>query len=59
MGVADYQCAQLLDEHYHRLAPVLPKAIALDDASKIEDLIRYAKAEDLTDTIAWLREHFD
>lgn len=59
MGVADYQCAHILDEHYHRLAPVLPKAIALDDANKIDDLIRYAKAEDLKDAIAWLQQHFD
>jgi patatin-like phospholipase/acyl hydrolase len=59
MGVADYQCAQLLDEHYHRLAPVLPEAVALDDVSKLDDLIRYAKAEDLKDTIAWLQQHFD
>jgi len=58
MGVADYQCAHLLDEHYHRLAPVLPEAIALDDVDKIDDLIRYARAVDLTDTLAWLREHF-
>lgn len=58
MGVADYQCAHLLDEHYHRLASVLPEAIAIDDVSKIDDLIRYGKAEDLKDTIAWLQEHF-
>ncbi|MGH7235568.1 MAG: patatin-like phospholipase family protein [Nitrospiraceae bacterium] len=59
MGVADYQCANLLREHYHRLASVLPEAVALDDVSKTDDLIRYAKAEDLTDTLAWLQEHFD
>ena len=59
MGVADYQCARVLDEHYHRLAPVLPEAVAIDDVSKLDDLIRYAKAVELKDTITWLREHFD
>ena len=58
MGVPDYQCARLLGERYHRLEPVLPQAVALDDWTKTEALIHFAQQAPLTPTIAWLRRNF-
>lgn len=57
MGIADYQCRQMLRERYHRLAPVLPvdEAYALDDVAKIPAMIAFANRIDLTSTIAWIR----
>jgi len=58
MGVPDYQCARLLGRRYHRLEPVLPQAIAIDDWTKTEALVRFAKQAPLTPTITWLRRNF-
>jgi patatin-like phospholipase/acyl hydrolase len=58
MGVADYQCARLLGDRYQRLAPVLPRPVALDDAGKVEELIGDAWQVDLGPTLAWLRQNF-
>ena len=57
MGIADYQCARLLHGSYKRLAPVfLPGMnIAMDDWKRSQDLINFATATDLTDTIQWLK----
>jgi hypothetical protein len=56
-GVADFQCIQLLGERYYRLAPVFPagRSFPLDDVGKIVDLIDFARAVDLTGTLAWLK----
>ena len=39
MGVADYQCRQILGDRYHRLAPVFPPdhVIGLDAVDRIPD----------------------
>jgi uncharacterized protein len=58
MGVADYECAQLLGNRYFRLAPVLPAPIPLDCPDKIPNLIAYAQAVDLTQAVAWLNANF-
>lgn len=58
MGVADYQCAHLLGEHYHRLGPVLPEAVGLDAADRTDDLIQYAQDVDIAAAVAWLRQNF-
>lgn len=58
MNVGDYQCRQFLGRHYHRLNPMLPKPVALDDAGKTGDLIKYAKAVKISSTVAWIRENF-
>lgn len=57
MGVADYQCRQLLGRRYHRLSPRLPAArpIPLDGVARIPELIRHAEAADLAPTLAWLK----
>jgi uncharacterized protein len=58
MTVVDYQCTRLLGERFHRLAPVLPSAVALDDVERTDDLIAYARAVDLGPALAWLQEVF-
>ncbi len=42
MGVADFQCRQLLGERYHRLDMVLPQRIKMDDPSKVRVIKEYA-----------------
>jgi patatin-like phospholipase/acyl hydrolase len=59
-GIADYQCRQILDARYHRLAPVFPPGITvpLDDVKKIDYLIEFAQSVSIESTIAWLTEHW-
>jgi patatin-like phospholipase/acyl hydrolase len=57
MGVADFQCRQLLGDNYCRVGPYLPKAIGLD--SKELDLVRgWAANVNLDDTVRWLKTHW-
>ena len=57
VGVADFQCRQLLGKNYCRLEPIFPagKSFAMDDVSKVVDLMDLANSFDLTSTIAWLQ----
>jgi patatin-like phospholipase/acyl hydrolase len=59
-GIADYQCRQILDARYHRLAPVFPPGITvpLDDVKKIDYLIEFAESVPIESTIAWLNEYW-
>lgn len=56
MGVADYECRQLLGRRYHRLAPAFPpgQSIALDDVKRIPDLVHFAQNVRLGGTARWL-----
>ncbi|HVB79879.1 MAG TPA: hypothetical protein VNE82_08020 [Candidatus Binataceae bacterium] len=56
VGVADFECNQLLGKRYCRVEPVFPagKSFPLDDVGKIVDLIDFARSFDLTDTVRWL-----
>jgi patatin-like phospholipase/acyl hydrolase len=58
MGVVDYQCSQVLGLNFLRFDPPLPEVIEIDDAGKIDDLIAFANAVDLSETVEWLRNHF-
>src|SRR5438309_1386415 len=58
MGVADYQCARLLQHRYFRLAPILPERIGLDDVDKIADLVKDAQDVDIQGAVAWLTRYF-
>jgi patatin-like phospholipase/acyl hydrolase len=58
VGVVDYQCTQFLGVNFRRLDPLLPEVIQLDDAGKVDDLIALANAVDLSETVEWLRDHF-
>src|SRR3989442_1333308 len=51
MGVADYQCARLLQQRSFRLAPILPERIGLDDVDKIPDIVKNPKKRDIRDAI--------
>ncbi len=56
VGVADFECNQLLGQRYCRVEPVFSagKSFPLDDVGKIVDLIDFARSFDLTDTVKWL-----
>jgi hypothetical protein len=56
-GVADYQCRQILDQRYHRLAPVFPpgQRFPLDGVKQIPALVKFAEAVELASTARWLR----
>jgi hypothetical protein len=58
MGVADYQCARLLQDRYFRLAPILPERIGLDDVDKIGDLVKDAQDADIRGAVAWITRYF-
>jgi len=59
-GIADYQCRQILDARYHRLAPVFPPGITvdMDDVKKIPYMIEFAESVSIESTIAWLKEYW-
>jgi len=59
-GIADYQCRQVLRDHYHRLAPTFPsgKKIGMDDIGEIPYLVDFASQLDLTETADWLRANW-
>jgi hypothetical protein len=59
-GIADYQCNQVLRDHYHRLAPVFPpdKQIGMDAVDEIPYLADFATQLDLTETADWLRANW-
>jgi hypothetical protein len=56
VGVADFECQQLLGDSYCRVEPIFPagKSFPMDDVSKVVDLMDLANSFDLTTTIAWL-----
>jgi patatin-like phospholipase/acyl hydrolase len=58
LGPADYLCVRLLGPHFHRLNSVFPEVVAPDDHHKVKDLISYASAVDLSETVAWLKQYF-
>jgi patatin-like phospholipase/acyl hydrolase len=54
-GVADYECRQLLGPRYHRLNPLLPERIDLDDVGKVKRLAEIGSRVTLEATLDWLR----
>jgi patatin-like phospholipase/acyl hydrolase len=60
-GIADYQCKQLLDLAYHRLAPVFPPPmnIPMDGVDRVPEMIAFAEHQvALEPTIDWLKTHW-
>jgi len=57
VGVADFQCSQLLGNRYCRLEPVFAagKSFPMDDVSKIVDLMDFARSFDLSAALTWLK----
>ncbi len=58
MGLADYQCRQLLRDHYLRLNPVLPVPIGLDGLDQVPVMKSLAVQFDLEGARAWLKRNF-
>jgi hypothetical protein len=57
--VADFQCRQVLGDHYFRLQPLLPHPIDLDDWQSVGELLAIADAVDLVPLIDWLGEFIE
>jgi len=57
MGIADYQCRQILRDRYRRLSPTFSPGvnIRLDEWQRAQDLVDFANRADLGDAAAWLR----
>lgn len=60
LGIADFQCHQLLDSRYHRLAPEFPPdvCIPMDAVKKIPYMIQFAQSQNLSNTTQWLQAHW-
>jgi uncharacterized protein len=58
MGIADYECRQILRERYHRLAPVFDPGvnIRLDEWKRLPELIAFAESVDLGPVGSWLEQ---
>jgi patatin-like phospholipase/acyl hydrolase len=59
VGVADYQCRQILGARYQRLEPVFPQgtSYSLDDVSRIVDMLNFAQHDvDISATVQWLQD---
>lgn len=59
-GIADYQCRQMLRDHYHRLAPVFPPdvSIPMDGVKKIPYMIDFAEGLKLSQTVDWMKTNW-
>jgi len=56
MGLADYQCQQLLGkQQYRRTNPVLTKSIGLDACNKMDELIRIGERHNIDKIVDWLK----
>lgn len=47
-------CDQMLGDYYHRLNPLLPRPMALDDWKIVPDLFKLAQDYDLDPTLDWI-----
>jgi len=59
VGVADYQCRQMLGRRYLRINPVLPGSVGLDDLSQIPVLQEIGQLEDLRTATRWLKRYYE
>lgn len=60
MGVADYQCKQILKDCYCRLSPTFApgQSIKLDDWKKRDELVDIANDVDIQESVDWLKLHW-
>jgi uncharacterized protein len=58
MGIADYQCQQILDSHYRRLNPPLGRHVALDDVEAIEQLLEVGSRAPIEATAQWVESTY-
>jgi hypothetical protein len=58
VGLADYQCRQLLGKNYLRVNPILPIPIGLDGVDQIPLMKTLASQFDLSNAVVWLKKNF-
>jgi patatin-like phospholipase/acyl hydrolase len=59
VGLADYQCKQILGERYLRIDPVLPKPIGMERIDQIPLLKEVAEKKNLDNAIEWLKRYYE
>jgi patatin-like phospholipase/acyl hydrolase len=59
-GIAHFQCAQILNQRYHRLAPVFPPGVSypLDAVERVPEMVAFAEQVNIKDTAQWLRQQW-
>jgi patatin-like phospholipase/acyl hydrolase len=60
-GIADFQCEQILGDHYHRIAPCFPAgtSVPMDAVNRIEYMEEFAHGVRLESTVRWIAAHWD
>lgn len=60
IGIADYQCRQLLGARYHRLAPAFApgEAFPLDCVDRVPEMVAFAGKVDIAPAAKWLRRNW-
>jgi patatin-like phospholipase/acyl hydrolase len=56
--LANFQCRQFLGPRFHRLDPVLPELLDIDDVKRMNVLKQVALETNLQPTLGWVDEHF-
>jgi patatin-like phospholipase/acyl hydrolase len=56
--LVNFQCRQVLGEHYFRVNPVLTKPIELDSVKNIPDLLEAADSANLDNVLRWIDLNF-
>jgi patatin-like phospholipase/acyl hydrolase len=59
VGLADYQCRQLLGERYLRIDPVLPASVGIDRLDEIPIFQEIGQLENLRIPIGWLNRYYE
>jgi len=54
IGIADYQCRQVLNGCYHRVQPILAQSVQMDDAGSVPFLLEEADRFDLDEAKVWV-----
>jgi uncharacterized protein len=58
MGVADFQCQQLLRDRYRRVNGSLPRDVPLDDVKHLDEMVEWAEAVPIGATVEWIEKFF-
>ncbi len=58
VGLADYQCRQILGDRYLRIDPVLPVSMSMDNLEQIPIMQEVGQLEDLHTAIDWLKRYY-
>ena len=59
VGLAHYQCEQILGERYLRVQPILPQPIGMDQVDQIPLLKETAEKVKLDEAIEWLERYYE